>query len=163
MGYIPEDAKWYIAEIVEEIAVEDDSRNIVHVNFNLIRADSPEDAYSKAIELGQSGETEYFNPESKRVRICFRGLRDLKIIYDELEHGAELMFEQTVGIAQNNLNELLKTKEQLEVFQPWRPPDFSKRPDYAAKDIIDEVEAKFGLRRFDGMGRKDDSNGSNNR
>jgi hypothetical protein len=52
MGYIPEDAKWYLAEIVEEITVEEDSRNVVHRNLHLIRADSPEEAYRKAIELG---------------------------------------------------------------------------------------------------------------
>ena len=33
MGYVPDDAKWWIAEIVEEITVEDDARNVVHINF----------------------------------------------------------------------------------------------------------------------------------
>ncbi len=42
MGYIPEDAKWYIAELVMEFQIESDSRNVVHVTIVLIRADSPE-------------------------------------------------------------------------------------------------------------------------
>ena len=54
MGYVPADVKWFIAEIVEEITVEDDPRNVVHVNYNLIRADSPEEAYEKSLELGQT-------------------------------------------------------------------------------------------------------------
>jgi len=32
MAYIPTDAQWYVAEIVEQITVEGDSRNVVHKN-----------------------------------------------------------------------------------------------------------------------------------
>ncbi len=56
MGYIPEDAKWYLADIVQQITVEDEPRNVVHTNLVLIRADSPEEAYQKAIELGTAGD-----------------------------------------------------------------------------------------------------------
>ena len=52
MGYIPEDAKWYLADLVEEITVEGDPRNVVHTNMTLVRADSPEEAYQKAVQLG---------------------------------------------------------------------------------------------------------------
>jgi hypothetical protein len=41
MAYIPKDAKWYIAELVMEFQIEGESRNVVHVNIVLIRADSP--------------------------------------------------------------------------------------------------------------------------
>ena len=40
MAYIPEDAKWYLADIVLEITIEDDPRNVVHTNLVLISADS---------------------------------------------------------------------------------------------------------------------------
>jgi hypothetical protein len=40
MGYIPTDAKWYLADIVMEITIQGDSRNVVHVNTTLVRADS---------------------------------------------------------------------------------------------------------------------------
>ena len=56
MGDIPENAKWYLADIVQEITVEDDPHNVVHTNLVLIRADSPEEAYQKAMELGLAGE-----------------------------------------------------------------------------------------------------------
>ncbi|MGI9102075.1 MAG: DUF4288 domain-containing protein [Terriglobales bacterium] len=156
MSYMPDDAKWWIAEIVEEITVEDDARNVVHVNFNLIRADSPDEAYTKAIEFGVQGETQYDNPEGKSVRIRFCGLRNLRVICDELEHGAELFFERHIGIPPESLNEWVKPKEKLEVFVPWTPPDFTKAPDYASKEVLDEVEHRFGLKRFDGM---DESHG----
>ncbi len=59
MAYIPADAKWYLADIVEQIAVEDDPRHVVHTNTVLIRADSPEDAYAKAVELGTNKGVSY--------------------------------------------------------------------------------------------------------
>jgi hypothetical protein len=48
MAYIPDDAKWYIAEIIMECQIEDDPRNVVHINIVLVRADSPEEAFEKA-------------------------------------------------------------------------------------------------------------------
>jgi hypothetical protein len=151
MGYVPNDVKWFIAEIVEEITVEGDPRNVVHVNYNLIRADSPEEAYNKALELGRGGETQYENSEGKQVSVRFRGLRNLRVVYDELEHGAELMFEESIGMSSLDLQKMLKPKEELETFIPWQPPDFSKQPDYGSKEIIEEVERRFGTRRFGGM------------
>ena len=40
----------------KEITVEGESRNVVHTNLLLVRADSPEEAYEKALELGAEGE-----------------------------------------------------------------------------------------------------------
>jgi hypothetical protein len=74
--------KWHLAEVVEEKTVEDNPRNVVHTNVVLILADSPEDAYQKSLELGNSRNVSYENPNGKRVRIAFRGLRDLNIIHD---------------------------------------------------------------------------------
>ncbi len=152
MGWVPKGVKWFIAEIVEEITVEGDPRNVVHINFNLIRADSPEEAYTKSLELGEQNQTEYQNPEGKRVEIRFRGLRNLSVMYDELEHGAELMYEERVAVNSDELKKIVRGKDQLDVFIPWKPPDLSEAPDYSSKDIIDEVERRFGLKRFEGMG-----------
>jgi hypothetical protein len=94
MGYIPPDAKWYLAEIVQQITVEGDPNNVVHNNMVLVRADSPEDAYARAVELGAARELSYENPEGKGVTIRFKGLHDLNVIHDELEHGAELIYSE---------------------------------------------------------------------
>jgi hypothetical protein len=74
MGYIPEVAQWYLADIVIEITVEGDPRNVVHTNLTLIRADSPEEAFGKANEWGRAGEQTYLNPAGARVVFRFRGL-----------------------------------------------------------------------------------------
>ena len=44
MGYIPPDAKWYLADIVEQATIEDDPRRVIPINTILIHADSPEAA-----------------------------------------------------------------------------------------------------------------------
>jgi hypothetical protein len=121
MGYIPESAKWYLAEMVEHITVEGDPRNVVHTNLVLVRADSPEEAHQKAIELGAAGEQSYENPEGKWVKVRFRGLHDLNVIHDELEHGAELIYQEDVGFDEAGIREWVTPKEELGIFRPIPP------------------------------------------
>ena len=86
MAYIPTNAKWYISELVEQISVDGDPRNVVHKNLVLIRADSPEEAYQKALLLGREREISYENPAGKQVRFRFRGLSELNVISDSNEN-----------------------------------------------------------------------------
>ncbi len=117
MAYIPKDAEWYIADIVIEINVEDESENILHVNTTLIQANSPEEAYKKAIKLGKENEEEpYKNPSGKIVTTIFKGLDNLDVIHDKLEHGAELYFTQYTNISIDDMNNYVKPKEKLSVF-----------------------------------------------
>jgi len=67
MAYIPPDAEWYLAHIVETITVEGNPRYAVHTNMVLVRADSPDEAFAKAEELGRAGEIAYENPAGKRL------------------------------------------------------------------------------------------------
>jgi hypothetical protein len=112
MAYVPNDAKWYLAWLVLEIIVEDDPRNIVHINLMLIRADSPGEAYEKAIELGKESEISYENPDGKSVVHVFRGIRDLNVIHDELEHGAELNYEENVGVSNEKIERMLRPRSE---------------------------------------------------
>ncbi len=141
MAFIPKDSKWYLAWLVEEITVEDDPRNIVHINLMLVRADSPDDAYERALELGKQSELSYENPEGKLVVCAFRGIRDMNVIHDELEHGAELNFEETIGVSNDDIERMVRPREQLTVF---RQDDNSPKPNYIAKEIAEELERRFG-------------------
>lgn len=118
MAFIPRDAVWYIAEVVLEITVEGATQNIVHINYLLVRADSPEDAYEKALRLGDEHETTYLNGDKKEVKTSFRGLRNLTVVYEALEHGAELLYEEKLGVKKEVINALVQPKEQLSVFKP---------------------------------------------
>ncbi len=140
MGYIPKSAKWYLADIVLQITVEGDPRNVVHTNLILIRADSPEEAYQKAIELGTAGDRSDENIDGKRVTVRFRGLRDLNVIHDELEHGAELIYGEHLDMDEPAIQQWVTAKEELGVFSPIGP---STGPDYRSRDIVEEMYERF--------------------
>lgn len=140
MGFIPKNAKWYLADIVEEIRIEDERRNVVHTNRTLIRADSPEEAHKKAIALGKRGNTRYKNVSGKMVTIRFRGLRDLNVIHDELEHGAEIGFNKSVAVNEKRIKGWIPPKHRLGVFAPIGP---NEGPDYASAEVIRKVYERW--------------------
>jgi hypothetical protein len=145
MAFIPDDAEWYLAELVEEIDVEDDPRNLVWRNLTLVRADSPDEAYEKkALRFGHEGETEYLNPQGKEVRIRFRGISQLNVIYDKLEDGAELSFFSQQSLSQEQIAAMLPEKRDLNVFRDIKKLD---GPDIASADVIQEVKDRFGISR----------------
>jgi hypothetical protein len=147
MGYVPEGARWYVADIVLELTIEDEARNVVHVNTLLVEADSPEQAYTRAVELGQQAESDYENTDGKLVRTRFRGLRQLNVVHDELEHGAELLYTESVGVPEATLREWARPKERLGVFAPI-PPRRVDRPNYLSEEVMRLLEAK-GFQRDD--------------
>ncbi|MFN2510552.1 MAG: DUF4288 domain-containing protein [Pyrinomonadaceae bacterium] len=107
----------------------------------LVRADSPDEAYNKAIELGRRSEISYENPEGKSVAHVFRGIKDMNVIHDELEHGAELNYEEGIAVSNEEIERMLQLKEQLTVF---RPDEESVNPNCMPKDIADDLERRFG-------------------
>jgi hypothetical protein len=142
MAYVPEDAKWYLAEIVEEIKVEGASTNVVHNDLVLIHASSPEEAYEKAIAKGEEANITYENTEGQAVTVTFRGLSELNVILDELEDGAEIAYEEMEDLSEEEIQEMLPPKEELGVFQvdeaDSSTPE-SLTPNYTSKDVMDEV------------------------
>lgn len=140
MGYIPENAKWYLAEIVEQITVEGDPRYVVHTNIVLIRGDSPEEAYVKAEELGTSGQTSYENLDGKSVTITYRGLSDLTVIHGELEHGTELIYNENIETDEAAIKQYISAKEELGVFARRK---MSQGPNYMSKDVFEKLHERF--------------------
>jgi len=129
--------QWYIAELILEINVEGDTRNVVHKNLILIEASSADDAYSKAIAMGKQNEMAYENPHGKNVRISYRGINKLNLIDDPLEDGAELMYEEDIGMSSAQIDDLIRPKNMLAVFRGDMP---TQGPDYRSKDIVNEAE-----------------------
>jgi hypothetical protein len=136
MPYIPEDA--------EEITVEDAAENVVHINVILIHAHSPEEAYSKAQAHGEENAMTYLNPQGKTVTAYFRGLRDIFVIYEDLTDGAEIMYEEYVGMPEEELRETVKPRDRLSIFSDPVTP--ANRPDYASKEVVDDLQAFFEQR-----------------
>lgn len=152
MGYIPKSAKWYLAEIVEQITVDGDPRNVIHTNLVLVRADSPEEAYQKALELGSAGEQAYENIAGKSVTCPFMGLHDLNVIHGELEHGTELIYREDAELDESAIREWVTPKEGLGVFLPITP---STGPDYRSRDIVEEIYERFPNLRPDDDSKSD--------
>ena len=136
MAFIPRDAVWYVAQVVLEITVEGDAQNVVHINYLLVRAGSPEEAHEKALRLGAQHESVYLNRNEKEVRIVFRGLRNLTVVCDNLEHGAELLYEERTGLSAEALANLVRPRESLGVFKPI---ETSPGPDYGSEEIEREA------------------------
>ena|SRR5579864_4225708 len=122
MGHIPKGAKWWIADLVVEFEVEDEG-SVVHYNLTLVRADCAEDAYKEALELGRQHESIYKNSKGHLVTTHFRGLRNLVVVHDDLEHGAELLYEQKEDLTPEQVLASVRRKEDLSVFVPWKDPE----------------------------------------
>jgi hypothetical protein len=137
MAYIPRNAEWFLAELVEEFRVEGHRRNVVHINYVLIKARTPLEAYRKAMQLGKMANSRWKNPKGEIVTHRFLGLRELDVIHDPLEHGCEIMYLERLGMTRANTRKLVRKKGELEAFLPVRPRP--NRPDYSSKEIMDMV------------------------
>jgi hypothetical protein len=146
MGFIPKDARWYLADVVLEHTIGGDSRNVVHVNTHLIEADSPDRAYEKAVTLGRAAEFDYTNTDSEQVRVAFRGLRELNVVHEELKDGAESSYREYTAVPESRLQEWARAKQDLGVFAPIR--DKLDVPNYFPQSISEELE-RAGLGRED--------------
>jgi Domain of unknown function (DUF4288) len=139
MGFIPEGARWYLADIILELLIEGDPQNVVHINMHLIEAESSEQGYEKALALGRRSEHEYLNTDGKQVRVRFRGLRQLNVIHEELEDGAELTYAESVGVAEEQLRNWIPPKARLAVFAPIQGR--SDGPNYMPESVMQMLEA----------------------
>jgi hypothetical protein len=140
VAYIPENPRWYLAELVLEITVEGDKRNVVHQNLTLVRASSENDAFALASQLGIESETQFENPAGNAVRIVFRGIGRLNVIYDKLEHGAELCFDEKIGVPEDEIKQMIPARESLSIF---RKIESSAGPDYSSREILGEVSERI--------------------
>ena len=143
MAHVPSDVEWFLAQLVMEIRVAGSKRNVVHVNFVLIHARSPEAAFKRATMIGKRGNSSYINELGKRVTIRFRGLRDLDAIYEPLEDGCEIMFTERLGVTEKGIRKLIRPKRDLEVFLPARGRP--GRPNFSSKEIMDQVKRELRI------------------
>jgi len=144
MAYVPQDAEWFLAQLVEEFRVEGHRRNVVHINYVLIKARTPPEAYRKAMQLGKRANSKWRNPKGELVTHRFLGLRELDVIHDRLEHGGEIMFDERLGMTGANTRKLVRKRLELEAFLPIRSRP--TRPDYSSKEIMDKVAEELKRR-----------------
>ncbi len=84
-------------------------------NLILIKAKNPRQAYQKAIEHGRASE-QAVRIDGEDGLCKFRGLRDLTLVYDKLEDGAELEW-RVLRISPGKIGRLVTRKEKLQAFK----------------------------------------------
>jgi len=88
------------------------SRCPVYENTRLLRAKSREEAYRKATELGGAGRPSRTNAGEWR----FAGISMLLPVYDKIEDGAEILWDDRRRIPLSRIKKMVKGKNQLSVF-----------------------------------------------
>ena len=141
MAHVPEDAEWFLADIVQEIRVAGSRRNIVHINYVIIHARSPKDAYKRAMSIGKRSAMTYVNSHGKKVTIRFRGLGNLDVIYDDLGDECEIMFRERLGVSEKGIKKMIRSKQELEVFMPIR--ERPGRPDFSSQEVLNELAKRL--------------------
>jgi hypothetical protein len=111
----PSESKWYIGELIEEITVEDEPRNVVHRHVKLLYANSPEEAYVKAQALADAVN---LDPERKLVRTRFWGFAELNVVHDDSKIGAALFYEEHIGVPGEKSHHWVLPKKSLNAPQP---------------------------------------------
>ena len=90
MSKSPDTARWYVAELTEEVTLEGDAQNVVHKKTRVIFADSPEDAYEKALAMITEHEVGYLTAHHKAIRTRFWGLRELTLSNEDMDRAGML-------------------------------------------------------------------------
>ena len=118
---------WYIVEILEkcEPVIRNEENDLRRVttwgNHHLIKADSPEQAFDKAVILGKEKNYKFINSDKIEMESIFVGIGELIPIYEDIEDGSELMWTNYGFISNRRTMKMpYKKKELLETIKPIR-------------------------------------------
>lgn len=114
----PESPRWYVAELTEEVTLEGDPLNVVHKKTRVIFADSPEDAYQKALSMITEHEISYLNEHKRAVRTRFWGLRELDLSNEDMDRAGILPKER---LARRRNSTGLSTEQQFALLMSLKP------------------------------------------
>jgi hypothetical protein len=120
MSNSPETARWYVAELTEEVTLEGDPLQVVHTKTRIIFADSAEDAYEKALTMITEYELSYLNEHHKAVRTRFWGLRELPLSNEDMDR-AGMLPRSRVGTARRRNATGLSLEQQFALMQSLKP------------------------------------------
>ena len=122
---------WFVSRLLFTTSVGDAGPTTWEEQIRVLRATSPEQAYDKAVKLGQSGEHEYANEADVAVRVRFLGLLDLEDL------GAELL-EDGIEIASRRSDSAMTPvpRDRLTAFW-WRA-----NQDRTAQEVLDTRPAE---------------------
>lgn len=115
---------WWIAVLIEryehfdEDVTNSNRRCTCWRNTIIIKARDRNEAYRKAVAQGKLGEGTVCGLEHDRQgHWVFEGLSSLLPIYEKLEDGAEILWEENKNMAVKTVKALVRDKKELECFQ----------------------------------------------
>jgi len=118
---------WYVAWVLLRFEWYDEKKDdlnrrcLAWENQILIKAENPEEAYAKAMKHGEleqeCGEGWEVDNEGRKGRWMFEGLTGLVAIYEELEDGSEIVWEQHENKSVKTIKGRVKPKHDLEAFK----------------------------------------------
>ena len=114
----PESSRWYVAELTEEVTLEGDPLNVVHKKTRVIFADSPEDAYEKALSMITEHELSYLNEHKRAIRTRFWGLRELDLSNEDMDRAGILPRER---LARRRNSTGLSAEQQFALLMSLKP------------------------------------------
>ncbi|UMB61414.1 DUF4288 domain-containing protein [Lutibacter sp. A80] len=121
---------WYIVEIIEkcEPVERNEKQELRRVttwgNHHLIKADSPEKAFDKAVKLGKEAEYKFTNSDKIEMEWIFVGIGELLPVYEDIEDGAELMWNDYGFISNRRTMRMpYKKKELMKLIKPKQQPN----------------------------------------
>ena len=108
---------WIFNEVLQWVSrrqkkLTDESRCLVWENTRLIRARNREEAFQKALRLGQEGHPSPTSGGEWR----FVGISLLLPVYEDLEDGAEVLWTVRGRMTVGRIKKLVKSKKELPVF-----------------------------------------------
>ncbi len=109
--------KWFVAEILVLNTASKSGSYVLHNNFVLIQADDPETAAVASGIRGRSYDDSFTNTDGETVTVRYLGLRNLHEIYDELENGAEILYEQFSLSSESEALEFVRPRGEFAVFR----------------------------------------------
>lgn len=122
--------RWFVAVLVVESRLPDSAEKVlVDLQYKLLAAANPEDAYQAALQLGADEAHEYTNAAGEIVRWKFVGLRDLvELGASGPSHGTEVYSD----LVRAEPDKLVMPKERLSVF--WAEANKHK----TARELLDD-------------------------
>src|ERR1700751_3726430 len=79
----PENVRWFIAELIEELILSGSVRNVVHRKTRVIFADSHQNAFEKALALSTEYEPSYLNQKHDSGQTRYWCFHELNLMGDE--------------------------------------------------------------------------------
>ena len=123
------DGNWYIVEIIEkcEPVKRNEKQDLRRVttwgNHHLIKANSPEKAFDKAVKLGKEKNYKFINSDKLEMESIFVGIGELLPIYEDIEDGAELMWNDYGFISNRRTMRMpYEKKELMKLIKPKQQP-----------------------------------------